>query len=129
MLCIFFTCKYDHTGLPGLLIIIIVALWNRANTDIFLNQLIQFYSNNATNLYQLSTHSTTVMAIVLRPQICDVISPYVLGFVFTARRNARIASAVLATAIPSVCLSHAGIVSKRLHVARCSLHCWIAKCV
>jgi len=29
----------------------------------------------------------------------------------------------------SVCLSHAGIVSKRLHVARCSLHCQIAKCV
>jgi len=32
---------------------------------------------------------------------------------FKARRNARIASAVLATAVPSVCLSHAGIVSKR----------------
>jgi len=30
---------------------------------------------------------------------------------------------------PSICLSHAGIVSKRLHVARCSLHCQIAKCV
>ena len=34
---------------------------------------------------------------------------------------------------PSVCLSvrlsHAGIVSKRRHVARCSFHCWIAKCV
>jgi len=50
---------------------------------------------------------------------------------FTAR---RIASAVLATAIPSVhpsvCLSaHAGIVSKRLHIARCSLHYQIAKCV
>jgi len=29
----------------------------------------------------------------------------------------------------SVCLSHAGIVSKRQHVARCSLHRWIAKCV
>jgi len=33
----------------------------------------------------------------------------------------------------SVCLSvrpsHAGIVSKRRHVARCSLHRWIAKCV
>ena len=29
----------------------------------------------------------------------------------------------------SVCLSHAGILSKRLHVARCSLHCQIAKCV
>ena len=36
---------------------------------------------------------------------------------FYSARNARIASAVLATAIPSVCLSvrpsHAGIVSKR----------------
>jgi len=45
----------------------------------------------------------------------------------------RIASAVLVTAIPSVCPSvrpsHAGIVSKRRHVARCSLHCRIAKCV
>ena len=30
---------------------------------------------------------------------------------------------------PSVRLSHAGIVSKRLHVARCNLHCQIAKCV
>jgi len=30
---------------------------------------------------------------------------------------------------PSVRPSHAGIVSKRRHVARCSLHCWIAKCV
>jgi len=49
--------------------------------------------------------------------------------IFTARRNARVASAVLTTAIPSVRPSHAGIVSKRRHVARCSLHCWIAKCV
>ena len=56
--------------------------------------------------------------------------------VFTARRNARIASAVVAYGnsvclfvCPSVCLSHAGIVSKRRHVARCSLHCQIAKCV
>jgi len=44
-------------------------------------------------------------------------------------RNARIASVVLATAIPSVRLSHTGIVSKPLHVARCSLHCHTAKCV
>jgi len=27
--------------------------------DIFLNQLIQFYSNNATNLHHLTTHSMT----------------------------------------------------------------------
>jgi len=54
-------------------------------------------------------------------------------FIFYSVPNARIASAVLATAIPSVCLSvrpsHAGIVSKRRHVARCNLHRWIAKCV
>ena len=58
---------------------------------------------------------------------------YTMVMVFTACRNALIASAVLATAIPSVrpsvCPSHAGIVSKRRHVARCSLHCRIAKCV
>ena len=30
---------------------------------------------------------------------------------------------------PSVRPSHAGMVSKRRHVARCSLHCQIAKCV
>ena len=45
------------------------------------------------------------------------------------RRNARIASAALAIAFPSVRPSRAGIVSKRRHVARCSLHCQIAKCV
>ena len=52
---------------------------------------------------------------------------------FYSAHNARIASALLATAIPSVRpsvrLSHAGIVSKRRHVARCSLHRWIAKYV
>ena len=62
-------------------------------------------------------------------------------FNFYSTRNARIASGVLAIAIPSVRPSvgpsvrlsvrpsHAGIVSKRWHVARCSLHRWIAKCV
>ena len=57
---------------------------------------------------------------------------------FYSARNARIASAVLATAIPSVCPSvrlsvclsvrHTPVLSKRRHVARCSLHRWIAKC-
>jgi len=51
---------------------------------------------------------------------------------FYSVRNARIASALLATAIPSVRLSvrlpHA-VLSKRRHVARCSFHRWIAKCV
>jgi len=58
------------------------------------------------------------------------------AIIITARQNGN-ARAALATAIPSVrpsvcssiCLSHAGIVSKQLQVARCSLHCQIAKCV
>ena len=51
----------------------------------------------------------------------------VIELLFTARRYA---SAVLAVVVcPSVRLSHAGIVSKRRHVARCSFHRWIAKCV
>jgi len=44
--------------------------------DIFLNQLIQFYSNNVTNHRHLTTHSTTVltykMAIVLRVATIDM---------------------------------------------------------
>ena len=60
--------------------------------------------------------------------LCRVIRLHVkISFVFTARRNARTASAVPAIAIPFVCPSHVGIVSKRLHVARCSLHCQIEK--
>ena len=58
---------------------------------IFLNQLIQFYSNNATNLRHLTTHSTTVltykMAIVLRPQIRDVISPTYYNHSMWAQRE------------------------------------------
>ena len=51
----------------------------------------------------------------------------VIGLLFTARRNARIASAVLAIAIPSVRLSvrHTPLLSRRRQVARCSLHCLI----
>jgi len=84
-----------------------------------------------------------VMAVILRyytELVYDIIVkqlPRSQNPLFTARRNARIASAVLATAIPSACLSvclsvrpsHAGILSKRRHVARCSLHCRIAQCV
>jgi len=53
---------------------------NSDSTDIVLNQLIQFYSNNATNLHHLTTHSTNVltykMAIAMQPQICDLTSHY-----------------------------------------------------
>ena len=58
-----------------------------ANTDIFLNQLIQFYSNNETNLHHLTIHTVGRCCPTkwrsycdLRPQICDVISLYVLNF-------------------------------------------------
>ena len=36
-----------------------LSQWDSDSTNIFLNQLIQFYSNNAINLHQLTTHSTT----------------------------------------------------------------------
>jgi len=39
------------------------------NTVILLNQLIQFYLNNATNLHRLTTHSTTMLPHKMRPQI------------------------------------------------------------
>ena len=82
------------------------------------------------------TSLITSIAILLNIGL-DVFKKFDFALVFTARRNARIVSAVLAMAFPSVCLSvrpsvrpsHAGIVSKRRQVARCSLHCWIAKCV
>jgi len=67
----------------------------------------------------------------LAPSVSDVVT------LFYSARNARIASALLATEITSVglsvclsvCRTHAGIVSKLRHVVRCSLHRWIAKCV
>jgi len=83
----------------------------------------------------LSNVLNNVKVNAFRHKIKDLPESIVAVFI-TARRNARIASAVLAIASPSVLsvrlsvpLSHAGIVSKRRHVARCSLHCQIAKCV
>jgi len=35
--------------------------------DIFLNQLIQFYSNNSTNLHHLTTHRANTMSLGMRP--------------------------------------------------------------
>ena len=67
--------------------------------------------------------------------LLDSCLTFLVFFVFfTACRNARIASTVLAIAIPSVCPSICSSVTRRycvkqLHVARCSLHCQIAKCV
>ena len=54
--------------------------------------------------------------------------------VFTARamyykRCISYGNSVCLSVRLSVRPSHAGIVSKRRHVARCSLHRWIAKCV
>ena len=45
------------------------------------------------------------------------------------KRCISYSNSVRLSVCPSVRLSHAGIVSKRRHVARCSLHRWITKCV
>jgi len=89
------------------------------------SHIINFFGTQDSQCMRTSKYPLTSMMILYRcsPGIT------ILPSIFTARRNARIASAVPATAIPSVCLSHAGTVSKRLHIARCSLHCQIAKCV
>jgi len=52
------------------------------STDIFLNQLIQFYSNHATDLHHLTPHSICRVALQHRDHIVatyysDVTSPYV----------------------------------------------------
>ena len=71
-------------------------------------------------------------------QVCELENDLCLMQYFYSAHNARIASAVLATAIPSVrlsvCLSVCPSVtrrylSKRRHVVRCRLHRWIAKYV
>ena len=94
--------------------------------------------NHLTVYVPFNTATRLRLLLCMCVQACmHCVQTYIPLLLFTARRNARIASAVLATAIPSVCpsvrpsvcLPHAGIVSKRLHVARCSLHCQIAKCV
>ena len=57
---------------------------DRPNTDIFLNELIQFYANNATDLHHLTSHSTSCCPTTQRgdrtltTDYCDVTSrPYV----------------------------------------------------
>jgi len=81
-------------------------------------------------------HSHVILMLILHNNLNDkcniIMQSYANAHIiiaFYSARNARIASAVLATAIPSVRLSHAGTGSKRRHVARCSLHRWIEKCV
>jgi len=90
---------------------------------------------------ELSTNPENFVRIAqeMRRFVAFIFLNFVKFTVFTERRNARIASAgpVLAMAFPSVCLSvrpsvcpsHAGIVSNRRHVARCSLHSKLAKCI
>jgi len=85
--------------------------------------------NRGCHLYSAGWPSLGALADIL---VCYSIFLFLMQYYYSAR-NARIASAVLTTAIPSVRLSvhpsHVIIVSKRRHVARCSLHRWIAKCV
>ena len=52
-ICRFLPCKMFLTRTS-------LSKYDSAYTDIFLNQLIQFYSNNAINLHYVTTHSTTV---------------------------------------------------------------------
>ena len=101
-----------------------------ASSSVAVHSVIKRYHNITNILAALSSTqfaSATERAVALTS----------LNSFYSAPQCSSIASAVLATAIPSVCLSvcpsvrltHAGIVSKQRHVARCSLHCQIAKYV
>jgi len=57
-----------------------LSQWDSDSMDIFLNQLIQFYSNNETNLHHLTTHGMTCWPTKWRSHCdhrSDVTSPYV----------------------------------------------------
>jgi len=111
------------------------------NSSIFKNNSTSYGTSSQTLIFRLFRHGTsTVVCCQLSSTLvynksamteCRAVRLRQLRLVFTACRNARIASAVLAMTFPSVCLSvrpsHAGIVSKRRHVARFKLHCHIAK--
>ena len=69
-------------GKLGEMFVIVTSLSQQDdNTDILLNQLIQFYSNNATNLH-LTSHSRPILRVVpehgdriMTTNYCDVTSP------------------------------------------------------
>ena len=71
---------------------------------ILINNSVNYYNNN--NDFLLMTSCLRfIFGIVLLKVISSVnIEPQLSFYVFTARRSARIASAVLAMAFPSVCL-------------------------
>ena len=86
-------------------------------------------------------HHGCCLSLCLESSHCSgkaMSSQYSIISFFTARamyckRCISYGNSVCLSVRPSVRLSvrpsHAGIVSKRRHVARCSLHRWIAKCV
>jgi len=60
---------------------------------------------------------------------CEWTSFYSAPQCSNCKRSASCSNSVCLSVRPSVCPLNAGIVSKRRHVARCSLHCRVAKCV
>jgi len=100
----------------------------------FLRKVANRQTNNDENITSLADEKKKQNRLMMMTMIVIywswpslVVSPY------SAPQCSHCKRCAIATAIPSVCpsvpLSHAGIVSKWLHVARCSLHCQIAKCV
>jgi len=76
------------------------------------------------NLYHLTTHSTTVlaykMAIVLRPQICDLISPYLLTQIIesSAENRTRVWVRAICCNVDSVACDNDAICIIQSHARR-----------
>ena len=104
-------------------------------TDWHSELLYQYCTVHSCIVHYLCTIEMIFFTISVR-QSCSNLS---VGLTFLQRaqlhckRCISYGNSVRLSVCPSVCLSvrlsHASIVSKRRHVARCSLHCQIAKCV
>ena len=73
--------------------------------------------------------SAACLRLCLEKYLCSSVHWFLQRAQLHCKRCISYSDSVCLSVCLSVRLSHAGIVSKRRHVARCSFHCWIAKCV
>jgi len=120
---------------PGVILSVISVLQNLSDTHMLLavcfNANRKVYMARMFNCHVESEGFLKVTGSNVQFRSCNVSETVQDSKIFTACRNAlyQFRPSVCPSVYPSVCLSHAGIVSKRLHVAWCSLCCQIAKCV
>jgi len=103
--------------------------WNKLSlmlSDLCSTALLQSVFNSfAYSLKPFSSFSSSVLQHLAK----DLMGFYSTSQCSHCKRCTSYSNSVCLSVCLSIRPSHAGIVSKRRHVARCSLHCQIAKCV